>query len=153
MTNLSLSNKLKIISFKLYIRSINLRLARLVRLARRSSRDRSYLILFGREFQVWTTLFTKKLSLIVAQEYKLFLTLELNDSLCMLRLFPRTFNASPDISTFFLRFSGFTQLILSLLLETLCISIKSPLNQLWWLTSCRTDSNSSDFFFLHVLHL
>ena len=45
----------------------------------------------------------------------------------MLRLLPRTFNAGPDISTFFLRFSGFTQSILSLLLKTLYVSIKSPL--------------------------
>ena len=49
----------------------------------------------------------KKLSLIVVQELKLFLTLELNDSFRMLRLFPRTLYAGPDISKFFLRFSGF----------------------------------------------
>ena len=60
-------------------------------------RDGEVTILFGREFQVSHTLFTKKLSLIVAQEQKLFLTLELNDSLRMLRLFPRTLNAGPDI--------------------------------------------------------
>ena len=49
---------------------------------------------------------TKKLSLVVAQEQKLFLTLELNDSLRMLRLFPRKLNVGPD--TFFLRYSGLT---------------------------------------------
>ena len=80
--------------------------------------------LFGREFQVLTSLFTKKLSRIVAQEQKLFLTYELNDSLRMLILFPRTLDFGPDISTFFPRFSGF---ILSLLLKTLYVSIKSPL--------------------------
>ena len=48
----------------------------------------------------------------------------------MFRLFPRTFAAGPDISTFFLRFSGFTQLILSLPHITLYILIKSPLSRL-----------------------
>ena len=43
-------------------------------------------IAFGREFQVLTTLFTKKLSLTVAQEQKLFLIRELKDSLCKFRL-------------------------------------------------------------------
>ena len=40
--------------------------------------------------------FTKKLFLIVAQEQKLFLILELKDSFGMLRLLPRTFTAGPE---------------------------------------------------------
>ena len=84
-------------------------------------------MLFGREFQVWTTLFRKKLSLIVAQEQKLLLTLELKDSLRILRLFPRRLTFGPDISTYFLRLSRFTQSILSLLLKTLYVSIRSHL--------------------------
>ena len=71
-------------------------------------RDRKVTIAFGREFQVLTTLFTKKLSLTVAQKQKLFLIRELNDSLRKFRLFLRTFAAGPDLSMFFLRFSGFT---------------------------------------------
>ena len=82
-------------------------------------RDGEVTILFGKEFQVWITLFKKKLSLIVAHEQKLFLFLELIDSLRILRLFPRINSAGPDISKFFLRSSGFTQLIFSLLLITL----------------------------------
>ena len=63
--------------------------------------DEEVTIVLGKEFQVCTTIFTKKLSLIVAQEQKLFLTLELNDSLRILRLFPRTLTTGADISTFF----------------------------------------------------
>ena len=48
----------------------------------------------------------QKLYLIVTQEQKLFLALELKVSLRIIRLFPRTITASLDISTFFLRFSG-----------------------------------------------
>ena len=55
---------------------------------------------------------------------------ELIDSLRILRFFPRINSAGPDISKFFLRSSGFTQLIFSLLLITLYISIKSPLSRL-----------------------
>ena len=44
-------------------------------------------------FRLYCTLFTKKLSLIIAQEQKL--------------LIPRTPNADPDIFTFFIRFTGF----------------------------------------------
>ena len=41
------------------------------------------------------------MSLVVAQEQKLFLTLELKYSLGILGLFPNTLAAGPDISTFF----------------------------------------------------
>ena len=81
--------------------------------------DGEVTILFGREFQVWTTLITKKFYLTVAQEQKLFLIRELKDSLGILRLFPRTLAAGPEVSNFFFIFSGFTHLILSLLLDTL----------------------------------
>ena len=56
----------------------------------------------GRKLQVLTTLFTKKLSLTVAQVQKLFLIRELNDYIRKFRLFPLTFAAGPDISRFFL---------------------------------------------------
>ena len=60
-------------------------------------KDAEVTILFGKEFQVWDTLFRKKLSLIVAREQKLFLILDLKDSLRILRLFPRTLSAGPDV--------------------------------------------------------
>ena len=86
-------------------------------------------IVFGNQFHAWTILFMKTLFFIVAKTQKLFLILKLKESLHILRLFPRTLPAGPDISTFFLRSSGLTQLILSLLLITLYISIKSPLSR------------------------
>ena len=42
-------------------------------------RDGEVPILFGKDFKVWTTLFTKELSLIFAYEHKLFLILKLKD--------------------------------------------------------------------------
>ena len=85
-------------------------------------------IVIGNEFQVWTILITKKLSLFVSQELKLYPILELKDSPRMLTLFQRTFIVGSNISTFLLRFRGFIHSILSLLLITLYISIKSPLS-------------------------
>ena len=60
-------------------------------------RDEEITILFGKEFQIWNTLFKKKLYLIVAHKQKLFLILELKDSLRILRLLPFTLSDGPDI--------------------------------------------------------
>ena len=68
-------------------------------------RGEEVIIAFRREFEVKTNLFAKKLSLTVAQEQKLFLFRELNDSLRKFRLFPRTFAAGPDITRVMYRFS------------------------------------------------
>ena len=77
-------------------------------------------------YEQYECLFLFKLSLIVAQEEKRFLIFEPKDSLRMVRIFPRKLAAGPEISTYFIIFSGFTELILSLLLITLIILIKSP---------------------------
>ena len=91
-------------------------------------KDGEVTILFGKELPVWTTLFKKKLSLINAHEKKIFLTLELEDSLRILRLLPRTLYAGPNIYTFIHRSGGLIRLILPLLLITLYISIRSNLS-------------------------